>query len=145
MISKRDVFLVFVFAIAILVLLETLMLGVPKTSLVTMENHAAGTWLGMVKLLTKDGKVVDYNDMPNMEIKHMGSVSSDLMPGLYGVTHFRPAQFITVDNVKTRVPAKILNFVTVRVTKNKPVTLIFDCVRQDDEDKYDCTFTIKKG
>jgi len=62
---------------------------------ITFENCQPGTWVGGVKWeWGAAGRGVHmgstYEDIPELELKDVGSVVVDLLPGDYAITHYRP-------------------------------------------------------
>lgn len=81
---------------------------------VTFENCMPGTWVGGVRWL--DGKT-DYEDVPELELKTVGSLIVDLEPGLYAITHYRP-KYAARDATGRIIwfPAAILDFREIKVS-----------------------------
>ena len=92
------------------------------TTEVTFENCQPGTWVGGVKWEWKDGvrgnyEGSTYKDIPELELKSVGSLVIDLEPGDYAITHYRPRYAIR--DATGRIiwyPAAILDFREIKVT-----------------------------
>lgn len=93
------------------------------TAEITFENCQPGTWIGGVRWL--DNKT-NYEDVPELEFKSVGSLVVDLEPGLYAITHYRPPYFVLdFDGDKFWLPAAFLEFKEITVTV--PATHSFGC------------------
>lgn len=91
---------------------------------VTLENCTPNTWVGGVRW--NDDKT-DYFDVPELEIKGLGSVTAECEKGLYGITHYRPRTLVrTPDGRVGMLPPAILDY-RDDVKIDKPTTLYFGC------------------
>jgi len=113
-------------------LIALLFVAVSNATTITIENCEMGTWVGGVKWIWKDGKRgnyvgSDYVDVPELELKNVGSKKVDLEPGDYAITHYQPRMaFRMADGMVMIIPAKILDFREITVT-DKPATYYFGC------------------
>jgi hypothetical protein len=95
--------------------------SVGHTTDITFENCQLGTWVGGVKWEWKDGargnyEGATYKDIPELELKSVGSLVIDLEPGDYAITHYRP-KYAGEDRIgRLRViPSAILEFREIEV------------------------------
>jgi hypothetical protein len=93
---------------------------------VTLKNCQPGTWVGIVKLIKDGDRVVDFEYIPHMRLKKVGSLTSQLEPGYYGITYYRPKGIkVDADGNKIFQPAKILMFFDTHIIE--PVRYEFGC------------------
>ena len=76
---------------------------------ITFENCQAGTWVGGVRWL--DNKT-SYEDVPELELKGVGSLVVDLSKGEYAITHYRPSYLLN----GTWFPSAIIDFREIKVS-----------------------------
>lgn len=106
--------------------------AVANSTEVRFENCEPYSWVGGVKWEWKDGVRgnyvgSDYINVPEIELKGVGSIVVDLEPGDYAITHFRPPmQAITKDGVPFMMPSAVLDFKEIEVG-TKPITVYFGC------------------
>lgn len=99
---------------------------------VTLENCRAGTWVGGVKWVWKDGIRGNYIgstyvDIPELELKDSGTLTISLEPGDYAITHYLPRRYIRTEHGKVFIaPAKIIEFREVTVG-DTAITISFGC------------------
>jgi hypothetical protein len=97
--------------------------SVGHTTEVTFENCMPGTWVGGVKWEWKDGvrgnyEGSTYKDIPELDLKNVGSLVVDLEPGDYAITHYRPV-YSGPDRSGKRIifiPAAVLDFREIKVS-----------------------------
>ena len=100
---------------------------------VTLENCVIGSWVGAVKWEWRNGIRGNYQgstfkEIPEMEIKTVGSVVADIEPGDYAITHYRPL-YAGPDQTGQRrivIPPAILEFREIEVG-TLPSTHSFGC------------------
>ena len=122
----------------ILLIMAAIVLGtmigivaVANSTEVRFENCEPGTWVGGVKWVWAgekwDYQGSDYVDVPEIELKGIGSIVVNLEPGEYAITHFRPTlSGVTEDGRRWIIPSAVLDFREIEV-KDKPLTLHFGC------------------
>ncbi len=92
------------------------------TTEITFENCMPGTWVGGVKWEWKDGIRGNYvgstyKDIPELELKSVGSLVVDLEPGDYAITHYSPPiASIRADGTAFIIPAAMLDFREIKVS-----------------------------
>ena len=110
-------------------LISFIFVGICGATNITFHNCTPGTWVGGVKWVWKDGirgnyMGSTYEDVPELELKGVGSLTVDLEPGDYAITQYRPRQiFQQGDKIVVR-PSAIVDFVEISVGAD-PFDLVF--------------------
>ena len=106
--------------------------GVANSTEITFENCEPGTWIGGVKWVWGENgrgvyKGATYVDVPELELKGIGSLKVDLESGDYAITHYRPRMQVqdSAGNI-FMLPSKVLDFLEIEVG-NAPKTYYFGC------------------
>jgi len=103
------------------------LVGVANSTETRFENCEPGTWVGGVKWEWKDGIRGNYSgskyvDIPEIDLRDVGSIVVDLEPGDYAITHFRPKRAgYTADGHRFFFPSAVLDFREIEVGTNTEI------------------------
>jgi hypothetical protein len=96
---------------------------------VSIKNCIVGTWVGLVKWIDdENGKHINYQKMPEAELKELGTKVVMLPEGSYAGTHFIPSKVIEIDGVEVTFPAAIIGFQDDLIVDGPETFEFGDCV-----------------
>ena len=98
---------------------------------IRFENCEPNTWIGGVKWEWAGERGIyegsSYHDVPEIELKTIGSIVVDLEPGDYAITHYRPVMVVEgSEGTAVMIPSAVLDFREIEVT-DTPETHYFGC------------------